>query len=148
VGKEDVKVSSVGKENWQRDVRFIIRPETISDKIIIGETINPPGNWSGTPPHKHDTNRESEETQNEELYYFLFNKESGWGMERIYDESKQINELIHLKNFTTTIKLHGYHQVVSAPGYLLYYLWFIAGPTNKLKAFEDPDHSWIKNSNS
>jgi len=136
ISPEQVVIKDSGKDNWSREVRIMIGPETISQNLIIGETINPPGNWSGTPPHKHD---------NEELYYFYCSKPEGWGVERIYSEDRTTDELIKLKDNTVTImpKEH-YHQIVAGPGYTIYYLWFIAGKDNKLNALEDPKHNWIK----
>ncbi len=47
---ESVRVVSSGMANWRRDVRMVIPPGSpISQRLIIGETLNPPGNWSGSP---------------------------------------------------------------------------------------------------
>jgi len=46
----DVKIMSAGVANWRRDVRLIIPPGSpISQRLIIGETLNPTGNWSEFP---------------------------------------------------------------------------------------------------
>ena len=38
----------------------------------------------------------------------------------------------------------GYHPVVAAPGYSLYYLWVLAGEENSYGAWsDDPAHKWI-----
>ena len=39
----------------------------------------------------------------------------------------------------------GYHPVVVAGGYRMYYLWFMAGPSGrKLKPYIDPEFSWVE----
>jgi 5-deoxy-glucuronate isomerase len=40
----------------------------------------------------------------------------------------------------------GYHQVAAAPGYTLYYSFFLAGKGKSLTGYTDPDHSWITDS--
>lgn len=141
---ENVKVMNVGKDNWNREVRLIIGPDSPSVNLILGETINPPGNWSGTPPAKHENNNFPIESLHEELYYFKTDKSQGWGIERIYSKERNINELIYIEDNVVTYIPWGYHQVASAPGYTLYYLFFLAGENKKLTQFEDPEHNWIK----
>lgn len=144
VSPGEVSVKNVGKNNWSREVRIMIGQDSKSQKFIIGETINPSGNWSGTPPHKHDVQNADKESCHEELYYFLSDKPQGWGIERIYTKDGEIDELLLLKDNTVTIMPKGYHPVVVAPGYNFYYLWFLAGENNKVTPFEDPSHNWIK----
>ena len=141
---DQVKVMDVGRDNWAREVRIAIGPASPSVNMIIGETLNPPGNWSGTPPHKHEGNDALGESLHEELYYFRTDKPQGWGMERLYSPDRGINELIYLKSNVVTFMPWGYHQIVSAPGYTLYYLFFLAGKGKGLSGHEDPDHNWIK----
>lgn len=140
---EDVKIMEVGKDNWQREVRIIIGPNSPSVNLILGETINPPGNWSGTPAHKHEINSPSHESLHEELYYFRVDKPQGFGVQRFYSPERGINELIYLKEGTVTFMPWGYHQIVAGPGYTLYYLFFISGKGKDLIGNLDPEHRWI-----
>lgn len=144
VKPEEVKIIQVGKDNWQREVRQIIAPGSTTQGLIIGETFNPAGNWSGTPAHKHDIPNSEEESYQEELYYFISEKPQGWGIERNYSKDGELDERIHFTNSTVTVIAKGYHQIVCGPGYKFYYLWFLSGPTNNLKPSEDPDDVWIK----
>jgi 5-deoxy-glucuronate isomerase len=141
---DQVKVMNVGKDNWAREVRILIGPNAPSVNLIMGETINPPGNWSGTPPHKHEGINPEVESLHEELYYFKPDKPQGWGIERLYSSERGVNELIYLKDNTVTFMPWGYHQIVSGPGYTLYYMFFLAGKGKDLKGYEDQDHNWIK----
>ncbi len=140
---EDVKEMEVGKDNWKRHVRIIIGPSSPSVNLIVGETINPPGNWSGTPAHKHEKVNLPAESLHEELYYFRVDKPQGFGIERLYSPEKNMNELIYLKDNTVTFMPWGYHQIVAAPGYTLYYLFFLSGEGKSLAGFADPDHKWL-----
>lgn len=140
---EDIKEMTVGKKNWERHVRIIIGANSPSVNLIVGETLNPPGNWSGTPAHKHEKTNHPHESLHEELYYFKTDKPDGFGIERFYSYERGVNELIYLKENTVTFMPWGYHQIVSAPGYTLYYLFFLAGVGKDLVGSPDPRHTWI-----
>lgn len=140
---ESIKIMQVGKDNWQREVRIIIGPNSPSVNLILGETINPPGNWSGTPAHKHEKTNLPAESLHEELYYFKTDKPQGFGVERIYSDDKGLNELIYLKENTVTFMPHGYHQIVAGPGYTLYYLFFLSGVGKELAGCADAEHKWL-----
>lgn len=140
---DEVKVMQVGKDNWQRQVTTIIIPDSHSVNLIVGETISPPGNWSGTPAHKHEIDNPPIESFHEELYYFKCDKENGFGIERFYSPQRDINELIYLRHNSVTFIPWGYHQIVAGPGYTLYYLFFLSGKRKKLIGFSDPEHKWL-----
>ena len=138
----DLESKVVGKENWQRTVTMIATPEFPSQKLILGETVNPPGNWSGVPAHKHDAYRQGVESLHEELYYFRADRPGGWGLLRIYDKA-ELDEMILLVDRTVALIPRGYHTVSAAPGYTLYYTFFMAGPEKEVQVFVDPDQAWI-----
>lgn len=141
---EEVKVKSVGKDNWRRDVYDIIGLTVEAERLVIGETLNPPGNWSSAPPHKHDVDNLPWESDQEEVYFFRVAPPQGFGMQRIYTDDGSLNEAYVLKNNDTVVIPEGYHAVVAAPGYRLYYLWILAGQKRILQPRDDPQHAWIK----
>jgi len=143
ISPSEVKVAQVGKGNWAREVHTVIGMDSPSVNLILGETLNPPGNWSGTPSHKHEKDNLPQESLHEELYYFKTERPGGFGIERLYSPERKINELLLLKNNTVTFMPWGYHQIVAGPGYLLYYLFFLSGAGKELKGFVDPDHAWL-----
>ena len=51
-------------------------------RLMVGETFNPPGNWSSYPPHKHD-GKDGEPTL-EEVYYFTIDPPQGFGQQILY----------------------------------------------------------------
>ncbi|MFX0138831.1 MAG: 5-deoxy-glucuronate isomerase [Candidatus Hodarchaeota archaeon] len=140
----EVKLNIVGKDNWQRNVYDIVRDNVNAEKLVVGETINPSGNWSSYPPHKHDENSEKE-VKMEEIYFFKIKPEKGFGFQRLYNTDRSLDETYTIENNDLVIIPKGYHPVVAAPGYKLYYLWVLAGETRTLKPNDDPDHTWIKN---
>ena len=140
----DVKAKSVGKDNWRRDVYDIIDLSVEAERLVIGETINPPGNWSSAPPHKHDVDNLPQESDQEELYFFRVSPPQGFGMQRIYSDDGSLDEAYVLENNDTIAIPEGYHPVAAAPGYRLYYLWILAGEKRILQPKDDPRHAWIK----
>lgn len=141
------KVTSVGAFNWRREVRTVIGPEIPAQKLLVGETLNPPGNWSSYPPHKHDTRSESE-VPLEEVYFFLVSPPQGFGAIRIYTpegDPEPLDEIYVVRDGDTVVIPRGYHPVTAAPGYTLFYLWVLAGEERKYGAWtDDPAHAWVR----
>ncbi len=143
---EEVKVRSVGKWNWRREVRDIMGNDSaIPDTLIVGETINPPGNWSSVPPHKHDTDSLPQESKLEEVYFYKLKPSQGFALQRLYTHERDIDQAYVIRDGDTLVIPRGYHPVAAAPGYSLYYLWVLAGEKRVMKPNDDPDHSWLKN---
>lgn len=139
---EAVSPGQVGQANWQRTVTMIAPPDFPAQKLIVGETLNPSGNWSGVPAHKHDTFQPGTESVHEELYYFRVDHPGGWGVERIYDH-QGLDELVLLRDRVVTIMPRGYHTLSAAPGFTIYYAFVLAGPLKRLNVTLDPDQAWI-----
>ena len=110
---------------------------------MVGETINPPGNWSSYPPHKHDRHAPPDEVALEELYYYRFKPETGFGVQLIYDDRDETARIV--RDGDVVAIPSGYHPVVAAPGYSLYYLWVMAGEGRMLAPYFDPTHAWVQN---
>src|SRR5207249_1397138 len=68
VRSEDVRVNARGRGNYARDVHDIFVTDPHARRLMVGETFNPPGNWSSYPPHKHDG--KNGEPILEEIYYY------------------------------------------------------------------------------
>jgi 5-deoxy-glucuronate isomerase len=113
---QDCQIRQVGvgtvKEMATRTVRTVFdksnRPQS---NLVLGETINLPGRWSGYPPHYHPQ---------PEIYLYKFNLENGFGYAELGDEVYKV------KNNDVTLMTDGIsHPQVAAPGYAMYYLWVI-----------------------
>jgi 5-deoxy-glucuronate isomerase len=139
---EDQRIAEVGEGNWARTVRTILGPEHGAGRLLIGETINPPGNWSSYPPHKHDTNEPPREVKLEEIYYFDTEPAGGFGIQLQYQGEEE--ESYTVRSGDTAAIKSGYHPVVAAPGYQLYYLWVMAGEGREMIPYFDPRYRWVQ----
>ncbi len=143
VQQDEVRVRTIGRGNWRRKVHDIIYDNVPAQRLVLGETFNPPGNWSSSPPHKHDIHNPPHEALMEEIYFFKVQPGQGFGIQRLYN-NRGIDEAYPIANNDAIMIGGGYHPVVAAPGYKLYYLWFLAGKGRKLIPRDDPDHGWLK----
>ncbi|HIE50969.1 MAG TPA: 5-deoxy-glucuronate isomerase [Armatimonadetes bacterium] len=142
---EQVKARTVGMRNWQRRVENSLDERIPATRLVVGETFNPPGNWSSYPPHKHDVDALPQEVDMEEVYYFRLQPPQGFGLQRIYLPERDLDVAYPILDGDVVALPFGYHPVVAAPGYSLYYLWCLAGRTTRLlQPHEDPAHAWIK----
>src|ERR1017187_8806111 len=74
-----VTSKKVGRDNWQRRVYSALDQNVPAERLLAGETVNPPGNWSSFPPHKHDRSNPPHEAVLEEVYYFRVKPSQGFG---------------------------------------------------------------------
>ena len=140
VGPDDVQVNARGRANYSREVHNIFVDDPHVRRLMVGETFNPPGNWSSFPPHKHD-GRDGEPCL-EEVYYYRVDPPQGFGQQMLYTNDGEC--VTHsVRDGDTVLLPYGYHPVSSPPGYRLYYLWGMAGEHRKLALHEDPAHQWI-----
>jgi len=151
VKPEDVVEKKVGAWNWSRTVYTSIGENVKAQRLLVGETLNPPGNWSSYPPHKHDEKGLSE-VPLEEVYFFKVKPPHGFGLQRIYtspEDDEPFDEIFLIENDDAVVIPRGYHPVVAAPGYQLYYLWVLAGEDRRYGAWsDDPRHRWLKDCES
>lgn len=145
---QECQAKTVGRDNWQRSVVTAIGENVRANRLLVGETTNPPGNWSSAPPHKHDRNA-GDERPMEEVYVFRTDPPQGFGLQRVYTapgDPHPFDVTYAVKNGDTVALPRGYHPVVAAPGYRLFYLWVLAGEERRYGAWsDDPAHAWIRN---
>jgi 5-deoxy-glucuronate isomerase len=142
IGPGDQDVAERGEGNWSRTVRTILGPDDDAGRLLLGETINPPGNWSSYPPHKHDTHEPPREVRLEEVYLFKVDPEGGFGIQLRYDGESE--EAFTVRDGDVAAIPAGYHPVVAAPGYSLCYLWVMAGQGRQMIPYLDPAHAWVQ----
>jgi 5-deoxy-glucuronate isomerase len=140
VRPQDVRVNARGRGAYAREVHDIFVTDTHAQRLMVGETFNPPGHWSSYPPHKHDGG--DGEPVLEEVYYFRIMPPQGFGQQMLYTPGGEC--VAHVVRDGDAVLLpYGYHPVAAPPGYRLYYLWALAGAERRLALHEDPDHRWI-----
>ncbi len=143
--REDrVVLKTLGRVPFERETSFLIDQTTNAKVLTIGEGYTTEGNWAGFPPHKHDENNMPTECICEEIYYFLFDPEQGFGVQCIYTADGEIDEAYRVKNNDLVEFPYGYHTTVSTPGYQTYFLWLMAGDYQGFNRSNDPIHDWIK----
>lgn len=136
----------VGQSNWARTVQDIVvkNGDGRVHRIVVGETINDPGNWSGYPPHKHDTAIPDLEADMEELYHYRVSPAQGFGAQLRYTKDPGHSEAYVVRDGDSFLIPDGYHPVAAGAGYRLYYLWMMAGNIDRqLLPHEDPAHVWV-----
>jgi 5-deoxy-glucuronate isomerase len=144
-----VSENHVGRDNWQRTVYLALDQRTPAERLLAGETLNPPGNWSSYPPHKHDRSHPPHEAVLEEVYFFRIKPAQGYGFIWTYtapDDPDGFSTVFVVEDGDTVLLPKGYHPVVAAPGYALHYTWVLAGEERRYGAWaDDPRHAWVKN---
>jgi 5-deoxy-glucuronate isomerase len=146
---EGVAVELRGAGQASRQVNNFCNPETFeADKLIAVEVLTPAGNWSSWPPHKHDEQRPGE-AQLEEIYYFEVGGADGVGYQRVYGSGpgREIDVCAEVRSGDTVLIPHGWHgPSMSAPGYPLYYLNVMAGPSPERAWLicDDTAHAWVR----
>lgn len=98
----------------------------VSELFTVGA-----GGWSGFPPHKHDTDTMPQESAFEEVYYFRFNPDNGFGAQFAYVHDDDLGPVYHIRSGSTILLDKGYHPVVAAPGYQMYYFTILVGKTER-----------------
>ncbi|HHZ92136.1 TPA: 5-deoxy-glucuronate isomerase [Candidatus Poribacteria bacterium] len=159
ISSDQVPISIRGGDNVSRQINDLLPPGSPVHRLVLVEVYTPSGNWSSYPPHKHDVHIEDEdgtliEADLEEIYFYKINDPKGYAYQRIYtDENSPIHQagypidaLIRATDNSAVLVPAGYHPVVSAPGYLTYYLNVLAGSAQSLANQDDPNFSWVKDS--
>ncbi|MBS1842285.1 MAG: 5-deoxy-glucuronate isomerase [Acidobacteria bacterium] len=140
----DVRVEVRGGANATRQINHIIAPEFPAQRLLIVEVYTPGGNWSSYPPHKHDVHNPPGEVDLEELYYYRIDKPEGYAIQRVYTRDRRLDSTMTVRDGDLVLIPEGYHPVVAAHGYNIYYLNVLAGSAHSMAASDDPDHSWVR----
>ncbi|NIM51756.1 MAG: 5-deoxy-glucuronate isomerase [Gemmatimonadales bacterium] len=135
-----VHVQQRGTGTYRREVHDIFVADDIAQRLMVGETFNPAGNWSSYPPHKHD-GRDGE-PRLEEVYHYRVDPPQGFGLQSLYTaDGESVTHMV--RDGDAVLIPYGYHPVCAPPGYRLYYLWALVGEKKALAVYDDPQHSWI-----
>jgi len=143
VPPDQVKEMSIGRDNWTRRALLMVDEGVPAELLFIGEATVPSGNWASYPPHRHERDALPDEVEMEEIYHFRFDRPGGFAIQKIYTDDGAIDETFTVREGDTVLLPRGYHPVVTAPGYLLYYLWIMAGRNRRFLSRIDPAHRWL-----
>jgi 5-deoxy-glucuronate isomerase len=141
---EAVEMEVRGGGNATRQINHIIKPEFDADRLLIVEVYTPSGNWSSYPPHKHDVHNPPVEVDLEEIYYYKIDRPEGYALQRLYSANRSIDTALVVRDGELVLVPEGYHPVVAAHGYNVYYLNVLAGSARSMAASDDPDYAWVR----
>jgi 5-deoxy-glucuronate isomerase len=145
IGPEKITSGVWGAANFSRNYHQILtlagQPDLPAKRLIVGETYTPSGNWSTFPPHKHEVENLPHEAFHEELYFFKINPADGFGLTRYYNDEVDTGYVV--RDSSVLMAPNGFHTVVSAPGYTVYYLWALAGNHRIQATADDPALAWV-----
>ena len=129
---------SFGRDNYRRSVYLLIGPGVDADRIVMGETHTPSGNWSSYPPHKHDADRPPE-SPSEEIYHFLLEPSFGFALQHVWTQADAagppLEKAFAVHHGDTVLIPRGYHPTVVAPGFTMVTLWAYAGEARGWRAW-------------
>lgn len=153
----DVEVFVRGAGRESRQVNNFGVPDALdASRLIVCEVIVPSGNWSGIPPHKHDTFIEGVESNLEEIYYFEAQPARGSnaltsdpsGLLHVYaSDERPIDVTTQVRSGDVGLVPYGWHGPVAAtPGSDLYFFNVMAGPDpdRSWNVTDDPNYAWIR----
>ena len=141
---DDVEVEVRGGANATRQINHILTPEFPAQRLLIVEVYTPSGNWSSYPPHKHDVHNPPAEVDLEEIYYYKVNHPDGYAIQKVYTPDRSIDATLTVRDGELVLIPEGYHPVVAAHGYNVYYLNALAGSARSMAASDDPAYAWVR----
>lgn len=152
---EQIEEGQPGTYIYKRKYRFIFGApgkwnDSITKKLIVGESVSVPGGWIGFPAHRHDYVTDKECIL-DEIFSYQVRSEAGGGcvmqcgydlspdQEKIWDEVNVIES-----NQTAVALPSGFHTTLAYPGTEAYLLWGLAGPGEKEYRVQfDERYSWL-----
>jgi 5-deoxy-glucuronate isomerase len=140
----DINIEIRGGGNATRQIHDIIPPLFPAHRLIVVEVFTPAGNWSSYPPHKHDVHNPPGEVDLEEIYYYRVERPEGYAIQKLYTPDRRIDETLTVRDRELVLVKEGYHPVVAAHGYNVYYLNALAGSARSLAASDDPQYAWVR----
>ncbi len=141
---EEVRVEIRGGGNATRQINHIIQPGFAAHRLLICEVYTPSGNWSSYPPHKHDVHNPPAEVDLEEIYYYRIDRPEGYALQRVYTADRHLDATLTVRDGELVLIPEGYHPVVAAHGYNVYYLNALAGSARSMAAADDPNYAWVR----
>jgi len=143
---DEIEVEVRGGANATRQINHILKPDFPAQRLLLVEVYTPSGNWSSYPPHKHDVHSPPDEVDLEEIYYYKVDRPEGYAIQRVYTPDGRINETLTVRDGELVLVPEGYHPVVAAHGYNVYYLNALAGSARSMAASDDPAYAWVRES--
>jgi 5-deoxy-glucuronate isomerase len=132
-----------GKGTNTRYICDILPESADAESLLVVEVLTPAAHSSSYPPHKHDTDALPQESALEETYYHRIDPPQGFAFQRVYTDTRDLDESMAVYNHDVVMVPRGYHPVVMPHGYRGYYLNVMAGPHRAWHFKNDPAHDWL-----
>ncbi len=139
----NMKRSTRGHGSNTRYVCDILPETEPAESLLVVEVVTPAAHSSSYPPHKHDTDSLPSESALEETYYHRIDPPQGFAFQRVYTDSRDLDESMAVGDHDVVMVPRGYHPVVMPHGYRGYYLNVMAGPRREWHFKNDPAHDWL-----
>ena len=78
----------------------------------------------------------------EEIYYYRVDRPEGYAIQRVYTADRRLDATLTVRTGELVLIPEGYHPVVAAHGFNVYYLNALAGSARSMAAADDPDYAW------
>ena len=143
---EEMRSEMRGGGTAFRQVNHILAAPLLAERLILFEVYVPGGAWSGWPPHCHDGYAGSPYL--EEVYYFRFTPDYGFGIQRNYRKDEDFNEVFCVRHGEAVLVTKGFHPTTTSPGSNMYFLNYLAGDlldeARVTPPVDDTDFAWMK----
>jgi len=144
IGPDGIALTQRGKGSNTRHINNIaMENEDYCDSLLVTEVFTPAGNWSSYPSHRHDEDDFPRITYLEETYYHRLNPGNGFGVQRVYTDDLQLNEMMAVHDGDVVCVPRGHHPCGAPYGFEMYYLNVMAGPLRKWRFLPAPEVEWI-----
>jgi 5-deoxy-glucuronate isomerase len=80
----------------------------------------------------------------DETYYYRIAKRDGYAFQRLYDAAGTRDDTLTVIDGDLVLIKDGYHPVVAAHGYDIYYLNVLAGSARSMAASDDPRYAHLR----
>ncbi len=148
IRKNEIDLVQYGSDDTKthRKIKHILGQKQVGrvGRLLVSELFTVgAGGWSGFPSHKHDSDRQSDETRHDEIYNFRFKPDHGFGLQLLQPESEAVGNAFHVVDGSTFAIDRGYHPCVAAPGYEMYYFTILGGLSQRpLVQHFQPTHAY------
>jgi len=108
-----------GGKSAERNLNILLGKNVKAGRICAGVTFSEPGNWTSWPPHEHTD-------MLEEAYLYINMPEPSWGVQFVYNDPRNPELMVVVREGDCVVMPGGYHPNVSAPGGTIGFLWMMA----------------------
>ena len=140
-----MRVEIRGGGNATRQIHHMLTPEFPAHRLLVVEVFTPAGNWSSYPPHKHDVhNPPGERSIWKRSTTTAWTARKATPSKRSTRPTAASTQTLSVRDGELVLIPEGYHPVVAAHGYNVYYLNALAGSARSMAASDDPDYAWVR----